>query len=160
MKRTLVISVVAAIMLFGAALVFAQGHGFGRGGFGGGPGPMWSTLTDDQKAKLQELRTKLWNEMAPIREKMGSMRQEARKLWTDPKADSQTILAKQKEMRDLRDQMADKMAQMKLEMRSLLTPEQLEKFAQLGPGAGGCGGGGRGGFGGRGGCGGGPGKCW
>ena len=145
MKRTLVISVVAAVMLFGAALVFAQGPGFGRGGCAGGPGPMWSTLTDDQKTKFQELRTKFWNEMAPIREKMWSMRQEARKLWTDSKADSQTILAKQKEMRDLRDQMADKMAQMKLEMRDLLTPDQLEKFAQLGPGAEGFGGGGRGG---------------
>jgi Spy/CpxP family protein refolding chaperone len=160
MKRTLVISVVAAVMVFGAALAFAQGPGFGRGGFGGGPGPKWSTLTDDLKAKLQELRTKLWNEMAPIREKMWSMRQDLRKLWTDPKADSPTILAKQKEMRDLRNQMADKMAQMKLDMRNLLTPDQLEKFAQLGPGAEGFGGGGRGGFGGRGGHGGGPGMCW
>ncbi len=61
------------------------------------------------------------------------MRLELRSLWTDPKADNKAIADKEKQLRDLQNQMREKMVQLKLEARSILTPEQLSEF---GPGTG------------------------
>ena len=58
-------------------------------------------------------------------------RLELRLLWTDPKADSKAILAKEGELRGLRNRMRDKMVQYRLEARSSLTPEQIEKFGMM-----------------------------
>src|SRR5574340_209919 len=55
-------------------------------------------------------------------------RLELQSLWTDPKADPNAILAKEKELRNLKDQMMDKVVQMKLEARKFLTPEQIANW--------------------------------
>ena len=52
-------------------------------------------------------------------------------LFTDPKSDEATLLAKQKELITLRGQLLSKMAQMPIEMRKILTPEQIEKLGRL-----------------------------
>ena len=77
---------------------------------------------------MQELHQKHYNEVAPLREKMFSLRQELRTLWSDPKADSKAIEEKTKEMNALRNQMQDKKVQFRLETRSLLTPDQIKAF--------------------------------
>jgi Spy/CpxP family protein refolding chaperone len=59
-------------------------------------------------------------------------RLELRSLWTNPKADSQTILVKEKELRDLQNRMKDKIVQYRLEARNSLTPEQIEKLGSIG----------------------------
>jgi Spy/CpxP family protein refolding chaperone len=61
---------------------------------------------------------------------------EARKLFTDPSAKDETILAKQKDLNAIQQQLRDKMVQFKLEERKILTPEQLKKLGEFGPGAG------------------------
>jgi Spy/CpxP family protein refolding chaperone len=58
---------------------------------------------------------------------------ELQSLWTNSNADPKAIMDKEKELRDLQNQMKDKAVQMKLESRKILTPEQI---AELGPGMG------------------------
>ena len=53
------------------------------------------------------------------------------------KTDDATLLAKQKEMSGLRQKLQDKMAQMMIEGRKILTPEQLQKLDRMGMGSGG-----------------------
>ena len=142
MKKTLIALGLVVAMLLGITYVYAGGPGFGPGhgrrNCAGGLGA--SNLTSEQQTKMQELRQKHYNEVAPFRDKMFSLRQEIRTLWSDPKADSKVIQSKTKEMSDLRDQMQDKMVQFRLEARNLLTPDQIQA---LGTGCGqGCGPGG------------------
>ena len=139
MKKTVIALGLAVVILLGITYVYASGPGFGQGrgqkncagGFGA------ANLTSEQQTKLQELRQKHHNEAAPFRDKMFSLRQEIRTLWSDPKADPKVIQSKTKEMSDLRDQMQDKMVQFRLDARNLLTPNQIQA---LGAGCGqGCG---------------------
>ena len=133
-----------ALMLVGALIyAFAQGPGYGPGAGKMGRGD-WGyqkglNLTPDQKAKFQELRRKFNDETTQLRETLLAKRAELRSLWTDPKADSKTIMEKERELRDPQDQMRDKMVQMRLEGRNILTPEQLAQIGQdrgKGPGFG------------------------
>ncbi|MGQ9645333.1 MAG: Spy/CpxP family protein refolding chaperone [Thermodesulfobacteriota bacterium] len=144
MKKTLLVLSLVTVLVLGVTYVFAQGPGFGPGP---GRGPGWrgeyyrepgdpgrfSSLTPEQKAKFQELRRKFDQETAQLRGAIVTKRTELHSLWTDPNADPKAILDKEKELRELQNQMHDKALQMKLEARKILTPEQI---AQFGPGMG------------------------
>ena len=137
MKKLLVVFAMA-LVLAGATYVYAVGPGSGPGphkgclGFGKG-----ASLTEEQRTQLQELRQKFHSETANLREQIWTMRQELRTLWSDSKSGADAILKKEKELRDLEDQMKDKAVQMKLEARNILTPEQLAEFGMFGgPGSG------------------------
>ena len=139
MKKILVV-LTMVLVLAGASFVYAVGPGSGSGprgyclGFGKG-----ASLTEQQKTQFQELRQKFHDETATLREQIWAKRQELRTLWSDSKSDADAILKKEKEVRDLQDQMRDKAVQMKLEARNILTPEQLAesgKFGDSGPGRG------------------------
>jgi Spy/CpxP family protein refolding chaperone len=144
MKKMMVILAAAALVL-GVAYAYAQGPGFGRG-FGPGPenGPYGycgdygtsNPLTQDQRTQLRELRQKFFDETAPLRDSMRTKSQELRALWSDPKADPQAIMAKEKELGALQDQMRDMAVQQKIEARKILTPEQLSQLSQGGWGSG------------------------
>ena len=130
MKRLIVVMGLVALMVMGTTYVLAKGPG------GPGPGRMadenWGcqkgvSLTPEQRTKLQELRRKLNEETAQLREAIRAKSQELRSLWTNPTADSKAIMEKEKEMRALRDQIRDKAVEMRLEARTILTPEQLEQ---------------------------------
>jgi len=135
MRKTIVALGLMAIMLLGVTYAYAQGSGTGPGygpGHGGmhehwGPGKD-SSLTPEQKAKIQELRQKFSGENAKLIGAIVTKKIELRSLWTDPKADSKAILDKEKELRDLKNQMRDKVVQMKLEVRKFLTPEQIQNW--------------------------------
>jgi Spy/CpxP family protein refolding chaperone len=133
MKKTIVALGLLAVLLFGVTYVFAQNPGHGhRGGppqEGWGPGK-WSSLTPEQKTKAQELHRKFNEETAQLRGSILTKRLELQSLWTNPKADSKTIMDKEKEVRDLQNQMKDKMIQFKLEARKFLTPEQIQESGQ------------------------------
>jgi len=135
MKKTVVVLGLVAVMVLGVAYAFAQGPGAGpRPGRGPGWGQeKWSSLTPEQQTKLQELRQKFNDETAQLRGTMLTKRLELQSLWRNPKADSKAILEKEKEFRSLQNQMKDKAVQLKLEARTILTPEQLSQF---GPGLG------------------------
>jgi Spy/CpxP family protein refolding chaperone len=137
MKKLLVVSSLLAVMLSGVTLAFANPPGPGYGpGYGrmhyqeqGGPGKL-SNLTPEQKAKFQELRRKFRAENAQLIGSLVTKRMELQSLWTDPKADPKAIMDKERELRDLQNQMRDKGVQSRLEAREFLTPEQISQFGQ------------------------------
>jgi Spy/CpxP family protein refolding chaperone len=136
MKKTIVLLGLVALMVLGVTYVYAQGPGMGPGHRG--MHESWShgkdyPLTSEQKTKFQELRRKFREENAKLIGAMVTKRLELQSLWTDPKADSKAILDKEKELRDLQNQLRDKTVQMRLEARKFLTPEQIAGF---GPGSG------------------------
>jgi Spy/CpxP family protein refolding chaperone len=55
-----------------------------------------------------------------------------RRLWLQPNPDKDKIIALQKEVRTLRDQVQDKSTLLRFEIRKVLTPEQKEKLASFG----------------------------
>jgi Spy/CpxP family protein refolding chaperone len=140
MKKMVIVIGLAVLVVAGASYVFAGGPGFGRGfGPGNCPGPgAGLNLTQEQQTSLQQMRQKHFDEVSPLRETMFSLRKELNTLWADPSADPKVIQDKENQLNSLRDQMRDKAVQFKLEVRSLLTPEQIASFGS------GCGRGGRG----------------
>jgi Spy/CpxP family protein refolding chaperone len=72
---------------------------------------------------------------------MYQKRQEMRDLHTNPATDDAAIIAKQKELNLLQQQMQDKMVQLRLEQRKVFTPDQLTKLKDMpyGRGRGACG---------------------
>ena len=142
MKKTIVLLSLVALMVLGVTYAFAQGPGMGPGHKGmhesWGPGKD-SSLSPEQKAKFQELRRKFREENAKLIGAMVTKRLELQSLWADPKTDPKAILDKEKELRDLQNQLRDKGIQMKLEARKFLTPEQIANFGPgcgMGPGVG------------------------
>jgi len=144
MRKLLIIMGLTIIMSLGVSYVFADDHpkGAGHGGTHQdagthqheslGPGKALD-LTPEQQAKFKELRRKLEDETAQLKGALLTKRLELRSLWRNPKADPKAILDKEKELRDVQNQMRDKIIQNKLEARKFLTPEQI---SEMGPGSG------------------------
>ena len=88
-------------------------------------------LTDKQLAKMKELKNNFRNETRDLKYNLAIKRLEMRKLFTDPKTDDVTLLAKQKEINELRQQLSDKKAGMKIEWRKILTPGQMAKLDRI-----------------------------
>jgi Spy/CpxP family protein refolding chaperone len=138
MKKTLLALSLITVLILGVTYVYAQRPAHGPGWQGehgqesGNPGK-FSNLTSEQKAKFQELRRKFNEETAQLRGALVTKRVELQSLWTNPNADPKAIVDKEKELRDLQNQMKDKAVQAKLEARKFLTPEQIQ---ESGPGMG------------------------
>ena len=114
-----------------------HGHGpWSHEGFGGRD---YLGLSKEQLDKMRALRDRFYNETRDLRYDMAEKRIEMRKLFTDPKTDDAALLAKQKELSALHQKLMDKVAQMMLEGRKILTPEQLQKIDRMGMGPGGMG---------------------
>jgi len=139
MKKTLLALSLITVLVLGMTYVYAQtpgqGPGHGPGWKGercwesGNPG-RFSNLTPEQKAKFQELRRKFNEETAQLRGALVTKRIELQSLWTNPNADPKAIVDKEKELRDLQNQMKDKALQVRLEARKFLTPEQIQESGQ------------------------------
>ena len=136
MRKAMIALGLVVVMLLGVSYVYAQEQGdpprrgwmHGEKSWGQGKG---LNLTPEQKVKFRELRRKFAGEDAQLIGGLVAKRLELRSLWTDPNAASQAILAKEKELRDLQNRMRDKIVQYKLEARSFLTPEQIEKLGMM-----------------------------
>jgi Spy/CpxP family protein refolding chaperone len=130
MKKAIIALGLVSLLLLGAAYVYAQESGMGPGHRHKGMHESWGpdkdhSMTPEQKAKFQELRRKFRAENAQLIGTIVAKRIELQSLWTDPKADPKAILDKEKEMTGLQNEMKDKVVQMRLEARKLLTPEQI-----------------------------------
>ena len=138
MKRKIVIFGLAAIGFLGiTCLVYAQNLGSGPGA-----GSPWGeklgllfrepwkglNLTPEQKVKFQEMVKNFIQENAQLIGSLVAKRVELLSLWTDPNSNTEAILAKEKESRDLENQMRDKAVQKLLEARKVLTAEQISKI--------------------------------
>ncbi|HUN54020.1 MAG TPA: Spy/CpxP family protein refolding chaperone, partial [Smithella sp.] len=88
-------------------------------------------LSDKQIASMKELRNSFQNDTRDMRYDLKIKRIEMRKLFTDPKTDDAALLAKHKEISDLRQQLSDKKVQMKIQWRKILTPEQIMKLDKI-----------------------------
>ena len=80
---------------------------------------------------MKELKNHFHADTRDLRYNLEIKRIEMRKLFTDPKTDDETLLAKQKEIRDLRQQLSDKKDAMKIEWRKILTPGQIAKLDRM-----------------------------
>ena len=152
----LIVGLASATLAWGGQGGWGRGQGCGAtcsgGDFAGAAG---LNLTADQTEKLQTLRQTMQQETKPLRDKMFAARGDLRLLWADKNPNQDKIVAAQKEMRSLRDQMQDKMTAYRLAALNVLTPEQKAKIQSyrgrgfgggkgkgFGSGRGGCGGGG------------------
>lgn len=135
MKRIVIIGL---SLTLGVALVvtvaMAWGPKFGPG-FGGGPSfagaPPFANLTAEQSSQIQALREAYLKEIAPLQQEMLAKGTELRSLWSTPNADPATVVAKQKEMFDLRTQLQEKANSFRLQVQKLLPADQ-----SFGPGPG------------------------
>jgi Spy/CpxP family protein refolding chaperone len=134
MRKLTMILVTVFVVTALTAFAFAYGPGSGRG-HGGADcyGPDRSVLsqlnlTPEQTAKVNALREANLRDTKPLKDKMFSKRGDLRLLWLQTNPDQNKIMAAQKEIRSLRDQMQDKMTVYRLEVLKVLTPEQQEKL--------------------------------
>ena len=88
-------------------------------------------LSSEQREKMKESRISYKSETRDLRYDFAAKRLEMRKLFTDPKTDEANLLAKQKELSALRQQLLEKKSQMKMAWRKILTPEQIAKLDTL-----------------------------
>ena len=133
-KGTLIVMAVlfaAAVATTAFAFGWGRGPGYGPCARGGFQGPAGLNLTAEQMAKIKEIRDAQLKEMNPLQKQVFTKRDEIRKLWLEPKLDEAKITAAQKEMRSLRDQMADRTTAFYLEAAKVLTPEQKEKIGYI-----------------------------
>jgi Spy/CpxP family protein refolding chaperone len=116
---------------------FARGN-FGptfAPGFPGAFGPMrYLGLSEDQLKKMAALRDRYFQETRDLRYELAEKGLRMRKLFTDPKTDDAALAANQKELSVLRQKLFDAVAQMPIEMRKILTPDQIQKLGQMPPG--------------------------
>jgi Spy/CpxP family protein refolding chaperone len=136
MKKTAKWTMIGAALLFAAVIATsAFGFGWGRGpGFDCGQGPGGAAgygglnLTPEQQATLKQMRDAHHTEMRPLQEQMFAMRDQVRQLWLAASPDQTAIMAAQKQMRELRDQVQDKMTAFRLKALNVLTPEQRNQL--------------------------------
>jgi Spy/CpxP family protein refolding chaperone len=83
-------------------------------------------LSQEQRAKMREIRERFLADTHDLRYDMAEKRIEMRKLFTNPKTDDASLLAKHKEVRDIMLKLMDRKAQMKIEWRKVLNPEQIK----------------------------------
>lgn len=123
--RVLMVGLTLAAMT-GTAFAAAPVYGLGRAA--NGPGFMDPLiLTPEQRTKTNELRERYWKDTVSLRNDMETKRMELRTLWRAPHPDQQKILAKQKELNVLRNQLQAKITESRLEVRKILTPEQISQ---------------------------------
>ncbi len=142
MKKTTIIglSLVIGLALV-ATVALAWGPGFGPGfgrGFGGPANgvPPIPNLTDEQSAQIQALRDGFLKEIEPFQKELYAKGQELRSLWSSQNPDQAAITAKQKEIFNLRSQLQEKGTSLGLEIRKVLTPEQLAQMPAFSQGTG------------------------
>ena len=137
MKKTtiIVLSLTLALALMtSAALAWGPGRGYGMGpGYGT---PAIPNLIAEQSSQIQALRDGFLKESEPLQKELYAKGQELRQLWSIPNVDPAAIKTKQGEISDLRSELQEKATNLRLEIRKILTPEQLAQLPAAGRGFG------------------------
>lgn len=114
-KATLLLVALALVLGLGlASFGWAQPMGMSHGQ---GMGMM--NLTTEQATKIFDLKEKFRTDTAGLRKDMMIKRLEMRDLWKAASPDQNAILAKQKEINALRDQLSLKMVAFRLEAKKI-----------------------------------------
>jgi Spy/CpxP family protein refolding chaperone len=90
-------------------------------------------LTEEQKQKIQDLRTRDGLKAREFRKVLKDKRLHLRDLMFDPSSTDQEIRMERQDMRKLQNQIEELMLNDFLAIRSLLTPEQRQHFQELKP---------------------------
>ena len=135
----------SAIAVLGLSLALpaalARGPGFGDGGGRGGRGAgrmlQALDLTDAQLTSLETLRDKHQAEMKPLRDQQRAKREALKALWQAPTLDRAKLVAATQDLATTHIALQLKRIDHLMSLRSVLTPEQFQKFvAMKGPGGG------------------------
>jgi len=140
MKKFLIVLSSVALLALVAVPGFTQGHrhwGGGPGGMGG-PGMMFPLmlkkldLTDDQQARVDKIMAthrptfqSLFSQMETAHDGL------AAKLFTSGALTTSDVAPQTKQISDVREQLMQEGLVVALEVRNILTPEQLAKAAEL-----------------------------
>lgn len=135
-RKRLMIGIMVLLFLALTTTVFAFGPRGGRGYSDFCRMQEELNLTKDQSERLWQIRERYHTDTERLRYEIFQKSLELKTLYGDPKADKTTILNKQKELNALRLKLQDRRAQMRVEQREVLTPEQLNKLKQFRPGPG------------------------
>jgi Spy/CpxP family protein refolding chaperone len=103
----------------------------GRGMMGPPHTPMmdWASqlnLTPEQSAKLQDLREAFLRDTLTWRNELLIKRFDLRDLLRNPDSEPQVILSKQREISDLESKIQERGILLQIELRKVLTPEQIK----------------------------------
>ena len=142
MKKTTIVGLgLILVVALVATVALAWGPGFGPGFGRGFRGPAYGVppipnLTAEQSAQIQASRDGFLEEVEPFQKELYAKGQELRNLWQSPNPDQAAIAAKQKEIFNLQAQLQEKATNLGLEIRKVLTPEQLAQMPAAGKGFG------------------------
>jgi Spy/CpxP family protein refolding chaperone len=139
-KWMTMVTVIALAAIVTSPVMAFRGMG---GGYGWGAGYVADVasvrgidLTAEQTEKINALREAHLKDIKTIQDKLYAKSGDLRVLWLAETPDERKILSLQKEVRSLRDQLADKSTTYRLEARKILTDEQLAKVQAYGQGRG------------------------
>lgn len=131
MKKTTVMTTFLLLVIF-VAMVWAgsRGKGFGEERFGAMKDYMLSrlNLTSEQSEKIKGLRESMKGSLTPLRSTLIRKRMELKLLWMDDALEPEKIKAKQKEIREMRGQIGDRVTDFRLDIHQILTPEQRQEL--------------------------------
>jgi Spy/CpxP family protein refolding chaperone len=91
-------------------------------------------LTEEQTARLQQLRDSYLQDTMEWRNELLIKRFDLRDLMNNPKADTNAILGKQREISELESKIQERALLFQIEMRKVLTPEQIQLLPPPGGG--------------------------
>jgi Spy/CpxP family protein refolding chaperone len=101
-----------------------------------GMAAMMPDLTPDQQDKMDALRAAHLKEMMPLRTDLQLKEIELEALWRADEPDAKKIVAKVKEIGDIREKMEVARINHMFDCRKLMTPEQLKAMKKMGMGRG------------------------
>lgn len=84
--------------------------------------------TKEQATRMQDIKDRYQTGIRDLRSQLFMKRIEMRRLCSDPTMDQSALMAKEKELNVLRQRFSEKRTQMRMEWRSILTPEQIQKL--------------------------------
>ncbi len=149
LSKVIIIIAVIGIVGFAATSFAGRGQGWGRGWGGGycnGPGSGWAqkgyggpgyqgNMSDEQIEKFNTERQAFFNETSDLRQSLYQKQLELRSEMAKKEVDEKKALSLQKEISDLKGQMAQKRIQHRIKMQK----ENPEFFSGQGYGYGGRG---------------------
>jgi protein CpxP len=139
MKRRVMISVVAAGLLFGSVYLAAAAGGPGFGGRGQGPGMHLERmaevlgLSDTQKERVGAILKEEREKTEPLRQQLAENHRQLRQATLSEKFDEAAVRAIAAKQTPIRTELMVSHARAKSEIHALLTPEQRTLAEKLGP---------------------------
>lgn len=129
----------ALTLAIAVPVAFSRGPGPGNGP-GPGDGPRGDRhayvikqlgLTPEQTAALEALRQDHRDDVDSLHEQIQAKREAMKALWLTPNPDRAQILAAEREIGALRQQIAESRVDFLFAVKGVLTPEQFGKFIEL-----------------------------